>query len=189
VEITKAINGDRAEVYGAELQAQFKLSFLPGFFSRFGFYSNYTYTHSEAYINKRLPANYTNAVVVFGEDDLSLFSSETERERVTLPGQARHTANLALFYDTNRLFARITANYHDAFLYQLGADADLDEYYDKEFRLDFNANLDVAKQINVFVDLMNLTNTPLRYYLGTPGRVKQQEFYSWWGRVGVKVDF
>jgi TonB-dependent receptor len=189
VEITKAVNGDRADVYGMELQAQFKLSFLPGFFSRFGFYTNYTYTYSEAYINKRLPANYTNAVVVFGEDDLSLFSSETERERVTLPGQARHTANLALFYDTNRFFARITANYHDAFLSQLGADADLDEYYDKEFRLDFNANVDVAKHFNVFVDIINLTNTPLRYYLGTPSRIKQQEFYSWWGRVGLKVDF
>ena len=85
------------------------------------------------------------------------FSSRSEREKRTLPGHARHTANLALFYDTPKLFMRLTANYHDAFLYQLGADKDLDEYYDKEFRLDFTGNYDLTKYMNVFVDVINIT--------------------------------
>jgi len=46
VEIT--VNGNKASVYGAELQAQAKFDFLPGFFGNFGIYSNYTYTYSEA---------------------------------------------------------------------------------------------------------------------------------------------
>lgn len=189
VEITKAVNGQKAFVYGAEFQLQSKFDFLPGFLSHFGVYSNYTYTYSEAEINKRFSANFTNAVVEFGNDDLNVFSSSTEREKITLPGQARHTANLALFYDTPKLFVRLTANYHDAFLYQLGADKDLDEYYDKEFRLDFTSNYDLTKYMNVFVDVINITNTPLRYYLGNSSRIKQQEFYSWWGRVGIKLNF
>ncbi len=189
VEITKAINGNQAFVYGAEFQWQTKFSFLPGFFRHFGVYTNYTYTYSEALINKRISANYTDAVVVFGEDDLSVFTSSDETEKITLPGQARNTANFALFYDTPKFFVRLTANYHDAFLIRLGADRDLDEYYDKEFRLDLTANYDLTTHLNVFLDVINLTNTPQRYYLGTPDRIKQQEFYSWWCRAGVKLNF
>ncbi|MDX1942256.1 MAG: TonB-dependent receptor [Saprospiraceae bacterium] len=189
VEITKAINGIKASVYGAEFQAQFKFDFLKGFFSNFGLYTNYTYTYSEAFINKRFPANYTNAVVVFGEDDLSDFTSSTEKEKISLPGQAQHTTNLALFYDSKKFFARLTANYQDAFLQELGADADLDEYYDQNLRFDFTMNYQLTKGINVFVDWINITNTPLRFYLGTPDRIKQQEFYSWWSRIGVRLNY
>jgi TonB-dependent receptor len=189
VEITKAINGDNAYVLGAELQAQTKFSFLKGFFSDFGIYANYTFTHSEALIGKRYPANSNDDIVIFDDDDLEIFYSTDEQEKITLPGQAKHTANFALFYDTPKFFVRLTANYHDAFLYQLGADADLDEYYDEEFRLDLTANYDLTPYLNVFTDFINLTNTPLRYYLGTPDRIKQQEFYSWWCRFGVKLNF
>jgi TonB-dependent receptor len=189
VEITKAINGDNAFVLGAELQAQTKFSFLKGFFSDFGIYANYTFTHSEALIGKRYPANSNDDIVIFDDDDLEIFYSTDEQEKITLPGQARHTANVALFYDTPKFFVRITANYHDAFLSQLGADPDLDEYYDKEFRLDFNANYDITPNLNVFTDVINITNTPLRYYLGNPDRIKQQEFYSWWCRFGIKLNF
>lgn len=189
VEITKAVNGNRAFVYGAEFQYQTKFGFLPGIWRNFGIYSNYTYTYSEASMLKRQPANYTDAVVVFGEDDLDLSLLSGEQEKISLPGQARHTANLALFYDARKLFVRLTANYHDAFLYQLGADKDLDEYYDEEFRLDLTTNYDLRKYLNVFVDVINLTNTPQRFYLGSPDRIKKQEFYSWWCRAGIKLNF
>lgn len=189
VEITKAVNGDQAQVYGAELQYQSKFTRLPGKLGNLGAYANYTYTHSEAVIDQRQPANYTDAVVIFGEDNAELGTTDGRKEHLPLPGQATHTANLALFYDASRFFVRITANYHDAFLYQLGADKDLDVHYDQEFRLDLTANYEVSKHLKVFVDLINITDTPLRYYLGTPDRVQQLEYYSWWGRMGIKLDF
>jgi len=189
VEITKAVNGNKAYVLGAEVLSQFKFNFLEGFWKNFGLYLNYTYTHSEAYINKRFPANYSDAVVIFGEDDLSLFSSDTEQERITLPGQAKHTANLAAFYESERFYAKISANYHDAFLYKLGADKDLDEYYDQAWHLDFTANYSVTEYMKVFVDVINLTNAPLKFYLGTKDRILKQEYYSWWGRIGIKLSF
>lgn len=189
VEITKAINGINAFVYGAEVQVQSKLLFLPGFLSDFGVYLNYTYTYSEAFINKRLPANYTDAVVIFGEDDLSAFSSETEKEQITLPGQAKHSTNLAVFYETPKFTARISANFHDDFLYQLGADEDLDEYYGKAWHFDFTANYAITNYLKVFTDFINLSNAPLKFYLGTPDRILQQEYYSWWGRIGLKLNF
>ena len=189
VQIEKAMNGNEAFVYGAEVVSHFKLSFLPGFLSNFGLYMNYTYTYSEAYINKRWPANEISQIIIFGEDDTGTFGSDQEEEMIPMPGQAKHTANLALFFETNKFYSKITANYHDDFLYRLGADPDLDEYYDKAWHLDFTANYSVTKNLNVFVDFINLTNAPLKFYLGTPDRILKQEYYSWWGRVGVKLHF
>lgn len=188
-EITKAINGNKAEVYGAEVQTQFKFYFLPGFLSNFGFFGNYTFTYSEAFINKRFPANITDAVVIFGEDSLGTFSSIWEEEEITLPGQAKHTTNLAIFFDSKRLYSKITANYHDAFLHTLGADPDLDEYYASAWHLDFTAHYSITEHLKLFTDIVNLTNAPLKFYLGTPDRLLQQEYYSFWGRIGIKLDF
>jgi len=189
VEITKAINGKKAFVYGAELQAQFKLNGLPGMLANFGIYLNYTYTYSEAFINKRYPANYSDAVVVFGEDDLSLFSSDSVQEKITLPGQAKHTTNLAIYYESKKFYAKLAANYHDDFLDELGADKDLDQYYDKAWHLDFTANYAINQHLRVFTDVINLTNSPLRYYLGTPDKTLKVEYYSWWARMGIKWNF
>jgi TonB-dependent receptor len=189
-EITIAANGHDAFVYGAELQYQSKLFFFNNFLKNLGVFANYTYTFSEAYISQRYPANYSDAMVVFGDDDLGVFFDENgEKEKITLPGQAKHTANLALFYETKKFYAKITANYHDAFLHELGADSDLDEYYDEAWHFDFTTNYSITKHLNIFVDVINLTNVPLKFYLGTPDKMLQQEYYSWWGRVGLKLNF
>lgn len=138
---------------------------------------------------KRYPANYSDAVVVFGEDDLSLFSSDSIQEKITLPGQAKHTTNLAIYYESKKFYAKLAANYHDDFLDELGADKDLDQYYDKAWHLDFTANYAINQHLRVFTDVINLTNSPLRYYLGTPDKTLKVEYYSWWARMGIKWNF
>ncbi len=186
-EFTKPLNGQDARVFGAEFQAQFKFNFLPGFLRNFGLYTNYTYTDSEAFIPKRTSANLADAIILDPlADDLSDFFSADDREKISLPGQAQHTANVGLFYDKNRFFARLTANYQDDFLIEIGADPDLDEFYDEAFRLDFTTNYQLSEHFTLFADAFNLTNTPLRFYLGSEDIIKQQEFYSWWARIGIR---
>lgn len=188
VEIEKAVNGDRALVYGAEFQTQFqfKFDFVPKFFQNFGIFMNYTYTGSEAYINKRESANNTNAIIVFGEEDEGL---QTEgREQISLPGQATHNGNAAIFYDNRRLYLKLTANFNDAFLTELGADPDMDEYYDAQLQFDFNAIYTINPRVEAFFNVVNLTNTPLKYYSGVENEVKLQEFYSWNTRFGIKIN-
>ena len=186
-EFTKPLNGKDAQVFGAEFQAQFKFDFFNNFLQNFGLYTNYTYTYSQAFIPRRTSANFASAVIINpAADDLSEFFDETGQEEISLPGQAQHTANIGLFYDGDKFFARLTANYQDDFLVEIGPDPDLDEYYDEALRLDFTMNYKVNKKLSVFSDWINITNTPLRFYLGTEDVIKQQEFYSWWGRVGVR---
>ncbi len=187
-EFTKPLNGQDADVFGAEIQAQFKFDFLPGMLGNFGLFTNYTYTYSRAFLPRRVPANYAEAIIIDPlEDDLSEFFTEEEREEIGLPGQAEHTANVALFYDSKKFFVRMTANYQDDFLVEIGPDPDLDEYYDAALRLDLTTNYQLSNQFTIFADWINITNEPLRFYLGTEDVIKQQEFYSWWTRVGVRM--
>jgi outer membrane receptor protein involved in Fe transport len=184
-----AVNGIEASVYGAELQSQVKFSKLPGILSNLGLYFTYTFTESKAYISKRYPQNEKD--IVFGFDDYSsdFFTSSGETEVIPLPGQARHTVNTALFYEARKLYIKLTGNFHTAFLDELGNDRDLDIYYDRSFHLDFTANYQVTHHVNIFLDVINLTNAPLRYYMGSRDYFKQQEYYSWWGRMGIKLNF
>jgi TonB-dependent receptor len=182
------LNGNRAFVYGTELLSQFKFKILPGFLSNFGLYLNYTYTLSEAYINQRYSRNEDSPTFILGESFFEDLYHISEEEKIPLPGQARHNANLALFYDSDKIYLKISANYHDRFLNALGEDSELDEYYSSAWHLDLTMNYSVNQSIKVFADCKNLTNAPLKHYLGNGNRMLKNEYYSWWMRLGVKLN-
>lgn len=189
VQVQIPLNGQRASVRGAEISGNVFFNGLPGHWKNLGVFANYTYTNSTAIINKRLPANDFSNIILFGEDYDELFF-ENQDERLPLPGQANHTVNFALFYDKQKVYFKVAVNYTDAFLNALGADADLDEYYGANFRVDLNGYYQFNDYIQVFGDVRNVTNEPLRFYLGAPenGRLLQQEFYSFWARLGLRIN-
>lgn len=188
-EITMPVNGIEAFVYGAEVQTQTKLPMLPGFLKNFGVFLTYTFTESDAYISKRYPQNEKDIIFEFDDYNSEFFTNSDETEVIPLPGQAKHTVNAALFYETKKFYIKLSTNYHTAFLDELGNDSGLDVYYDKSLHMDFTANYQITKNLNCFIDVINLTDEPLRYYMGTRDYFKQQEFYSWWGRIGLKLNF
>ncbi len=190
VQLELPLNGRQANVRGLELQSQFMMRFLPRWWSNFGFFGNYTFTQSEAQINKRFPANQVSNIFSLG-GDYEQFFQEGEAETIPLPGQSPHALNLALFYDTQKFFLKVAANYNDQFLVGLGVDPDLDEYYAAQWRVDINGYYQINETVQVFADIRNVTNQPLRFFLGDPsqGRTLQQEFYSFWARIGVRLQF
>jgi TonB-dependent receptor len=188
-EITMAVNGIEAFLYGAEIQSQVKFSRLPGFMSNLGIYFTYTFTESDAYISKRYPQNEKDVIFDFDDYRSDFFTGSGETEVIPLPGQSKHTVNLALFYESRKFYVKLSGNYHTPFLYELGNDSELDVYYDQSMHLDFTTNYQVSEHLNIFVDVINLTNAPLRYYMGSRDYFKQQEYYSWWGRLGLKLNF
>lgn len=161
-------NGDVADFYGAEIALQRQLDFLPGFLSNFGIYLNYTYTHSKAK----------------GVED----ADGVVREDLALPGTAPHMANASLSYDGERLTARLSLNHASAYLDQLGDNAFYDRYYDKQTFLDFNASYTILRGLNLFVEINNITNQPLRFYQGHTDRTMQMEYYRPRYLFGIKYD-
>jgi len=47
----------------------------------------------------------------------------------------------------------------------------------------------VSHNARVYLNLLNLNDSLLRYYQGVPERVQQEEHYHWWTEFGIKVGF
>lgn len=161
-------NGDDAYVVGAEFAFQRQLDFLPGFAKNFGIYLNYTYLDSRA-----------NGIR--NEDG-------DQRGDLALPGATPNMFNASLGYDNKRFTARLSANYSDAYLDELGGNDFEDRYYDEQFFLDFNVTFAINKNLRLFSDITNITNQPLRYYQGVRNRTQQIEFYDRRFTIGLKYD-
>jgi len=172
IRVTQSQNGGRADLLGFELALQRNLDFLPGALSGLIFYGNYTYTNSEASIQSR-------------EADETRPDAE---ETLRLPGQATHVGNLALGYDKGRVSGRIAINFNGEYLSEVGGAPEEDVFVADRLQLDANINYSLSNQVQFFAEFLNLTNQPFEVYQGDESTVIQREFYSWWSRVGVKIN-
>ena len=163
-----SLNGNEVDVYGVELAFQRQLDFLPGFWKGFGIYANYTFTQS-------------NAKGIYTADG-------EKRTGLSLPGTSPHMFNGSISYENKKLVARISANYTDGYIDEIGSDPFYDRYYDSQFFLDFNASYAITSRLRIFTELNNLTNQPLRYYQGERTRTMQLEYYRSKGSAGIKFD-
>ncbi len=154
---------DPGTILGFEINWQQQLSFLPGFLDGFGVYANYTYTKSEA----DLP----------GREDTHRFQVKQEVQ-----------LTLHLSYQKYGFTAQFSLNYQDKFVFEIGEDADHDVYYKDHLQFDFSANQEILKGLSAYLQLVNLNNAPLEYYMGKEDRPIQREFYSWWLQAGFKYN-
>lgn len=169
LELFQFQNGESATLLGAEVNYQQNLSFLPGVLSGLALYFNYTFTTSTADIENRE-----------GEG----------METINLPGQAPHVLNASLAYQYKGFNARISYNYHAAYVNELGGDASEDVFIDARGQWDFNTYYTFwDNRLSVFAEFTNLTNAAFQQSVGEPGNFIQREFYSWWSRVGIKFQF
>jgi len=161
-------NGGSVNVYGFEVAIQRQLDFLPGFLKGFGVYANYTFTRS-------------NTDGIFNEDG-------EERTDVKFPGTSPNLFNFSLSYETKRFSSRLSANYADSYVFELGGNNFEDSYYDSQFFLDANASYKITSKLRLFGEANNLTNQPLRFYQGIESRTMQAEFYRPRYNFGIKFD-
>jgi len=165
-DVSQMVNGKTATLYGFEVAWQQQLTFLPGALSGLGIYVNYTYTQSEA--------------------EFLEMGGETH-ENVTLPGQAGQVGNFAVSYEKFGFQGRLSMNYTDAYINEIGEDKDHDEYDDAHLQVDFSSSYEIIPgKLQAYFEAINLTNAPLRCYLGVTERPLQREFYSWWVHAGLK---
>lgn len=162
-------NGENVGVYGFEVAVQRQLDFIPGaFFKGLGVYLNYTYTQSKA-------TGITN-------------NDGEEREGLGLPGTAPHMFNASLAWENKKFSGRLSLNFTDSYLDELGGSSFEDRYYDSQLFLDANASYKLGKNLRLFAEANNLTNQPLRYFQGTRSRTMQMEYYTPRYNLGIKFD-
>lgn len=165
-EVIATVNGDTAEIYGLELNFVRQFSGLPAPFDGTLVSANYTYADSEA----SLP---------FRDSD------------VPLPRQSENLLNLALGYDKHGLSMRLAASYRDAYLDEIEEldDPAFDRYVDEHLQLDFTGKYRVTQSLQIFLNVINLTDEPFYAYFDEPRFASQYEEYGRTFELGLGFDF
>jgi len=146
--LTTPVNIDEATVDGWELNIQHNFGE-----SGFGFIVNATIVDADV-----------------GYDDNSL------TQQFVVSGLS-DSANLIPYYETDKWSIRLAYNWRDAFLAgtgQTNVGAGPPTYVDEYKQLDMNANYWVTDKLQVFVDILNLTNETTYVY----GRQKDQILFA-----------
>jgi TonB-dependent receptor len=162
---TQPLNGESASIRGMELAVQNRFTKLPAPWDGFGVFANYTLTDSDAAFPGRVG------------------------EKASLPGQSRHVGNVSASYEKGGFSGRVSMNFHGSYIDAVGGSSTLDRYYDTHKQLDASISRTIMPRIRLFLDALNLTNAPLRYYQGDANHPLQEEHYRWWLNFGVKAEF
>lgn len=169
--VSQAKNLHNASLAGIEAGINKRFDFLPGFLSGFGAELNYTFIHSSVEVPRT-------------------GSGPKVTDKTSLPNQSRHLFNSILFYERNNLMVRIAGNYRGASVETLNQQLGKDFYIwtDKNFTVDASATWSVNSRIKVFVELNNITNEPLKTYMGDKRRIAAAEWYGSRGQAGIRWD-
>jgi TonB-dependent receptor len=162
VEVVQPRNGDTGDLTGFEIAFQNQFTNWDGFWGGLGFYANYTYADSTAHY--------------------------PDREATVLPGQSKHTGNLAISYEKYGISTRLSYNFNGKNILEVGGDPEEDIWVDDHTQLDFLFRVQVSKQFSIVAEVINITDEPYTVYEGVADRIRQQEYYGWWATLGVRFD-
>lgn len=162
-EVIQPVNADTGRLWGLEVAFQNQLTMLPSPVDGVGLYFNYTY--------------------VDGEADLP------DRGIAALPGQAEHTGNFAIFYEKYGFSGRLSLNFHNAYIDEVGGGPEEDIFIDGHEQWDLSLSQQINGRLRLFADFLNLSDEPLRLYEFDPRRARQQEYYRWWMVTGIRIDY
>jgi TonB-dependent receptor len=170
--VTQAKNLNKASLRGFEAGINKRFDFLNGFWSGFGVECNYTFIDSKTEVPR-------------------IAGTENVKDETGLPNQSKHLFNAILFYERRGVMVRIAGNYRgnsvETINQQLGRDFYINS--DANFTIDASATVTVTKRLKAFVELNNLSNSPVRLYMGDDKRrVTSQEWYGSRGQAGIRYE-
>jgi len=111
-------------------------------------------------------------------------------EKSVLPSSSRNTANAALLYDLNSVHLTLGGYYVSRNIFGVGASAATDQWSQERVSVDFGSQWQLTNPMTIYLNLKNLTNTPLKLTEGpSQNRVLQQEFYGITAQAGLTYKF
>ncbi|HEY2836913.1 MAG TPA: TonB-dependent receptor [Rhizomicrobium sp.] len=162
VDLVSFSNAGAAHAEGVELEYNQKFEFLPDPLSDFGFEGNLTAIHSRGQIRPG--------------------------ERHSLPQTSPFNYNASLYYDNGPLDLKIGASYVSTNLWAVGGDSGTDLYSQPRFRLDFGGSYQITEELQLYLDIKNITNTKLEFTQTNDRNFPvQREFYDADYLLGIRV--
>lgn len=166
--ISEKGNADSGRIIGFEAAAQAQFTFLPGFLKNFGVFANYTYSDAKITLPSDVP-NRDNSV--------------------RLPSQSKHVYNAALFYEIPGFNARLAYTGRSDYVDEFFDDPRLDSYWEGRDQLDATMSFDITKNINIYFEAKNLTNTLGVRYNGIRARTQEVEQFGRLFFLGARANF
>lgn len=146
VDVSRNVNGQGGDLRGFEIQWVRPFNFLPAPFDRFGAVMNYTWVDSEV--------NYGAA----GTNQLT--------------GLSRNSYNATLYYEDDRLSARVSFNGRDPYLTQFpGRNGNDEEGKNRTFNVDAAIRYNLTDRVTLTFDGINLTDEFNDQYADSTNRV------------------
>jgi TonB-dependent receptor len=169
--VTQAKNLNNATLKGLEVGINKRFDFLKGFWSGFGTEFNYTFIDSKV----EVPRGTGNAITF---------------DKTSLPNQSKHLFNAILFYERDNIMLRLAGNYRGASVETINQQLGPDFYIwsAANFTIDASATYRIGKNLKVFMELNNLSNEPVKTYLGDRRRTTSNEWYGQRGQAGLRWD-
>lgn len=169
-EITSFRNGSDGVIRGLELAYQQQLQMLPPPFDGLGVLANVTFADSKAKYPTR------------------------PGEQPAFIGQSDRVGNVALTYEKAGFFVRLALNFRSERLREdepMGGDPTEDFWIDDFQQLDLTTSYRITSNVEVFAEVINLTNEPFRVFqkggsLAPAKRFVQLEEYDWSANFGVR---
>lgn len=156
-------NADKGEISGLEFNYQQFFTALPAPFDGLGVNFNYTVTDSSAQLFTRT-------------DEIPFFK------------QSPTVYNIALIYEKAGFEGRVSYSKSGDYLSDVGADTATDIYVRGRAVVDAKVSYRLTHQLKLFVELLNLTEEPLREFTGVRARENDFELYKWKAKVGVNFN-
>ena len=93
-----------------------------------------------------------------------------------------------LYYDQGPLYLKLGASYVSANLWAVGGSSATDLYSQPRFRLDFGGSYNITEELQLYLDIKNLTNTKLEFTQTNDRNFPvQREFYDADYLLGIRV--
>lgn len=146
--LTTQYNGGSARVRGLELSYTQQFTFLPGFWSGFGLFANYTRLEAEGYYGSGGAISLTN--------NNTLPTAPTKE----LAGFVPINANAGVTFTRSGLTVRANVGYRGRFLSSYNANGSLLQYTEPWPTVDLRTSYKFAKHFEAYFDVNNIFNEP-----------------------------
>ena len=146
--LTTQYNGGSARVRGLELNYTQQFTFLPGFWSGFGMFANYTRLEAQGY--------YGNGGAISLTNNNTLAAAPTKE----LAGFVPTNANVGISYIRSGLTVRANVGYRGRFLSSYNANGSLLQYTKPWPTVDLRTSYKFNKRVEAYFDVNNVFNEP-----------------------------
>jgi TonB-dependent receptor len=164
-DVSMAINGDKAKVYGAEFNWQQQLVFLPEGWNGLLAGVGGTWLHT----------------------DFDPGLADRAGDDFTLPRASKNVYSAFLGYERSGFSTRLSAVHRSEYLDEMGDSRVYDIYVAPNTQLDFSLSYQLSDNVELYFDASNLLDKPLERYQGDRSHTQQYEEYGRTFAAGIKV--